>query len=262
MTSERGPGVRGTMRKPKSVAPRSKRERGTGADVAYELLRRRILSLELEPGTDLDELVLTAACGVSRTPLREALIRLAADRLVVLLPNRGYVVAPLLLSDFPQFIEALAVTQGAVHALAASRRSADDLERIRAAEEAFAEAVKRGDAQAITDANSAFHARVAEACGNEYFGESYRHLLDESIRLARTCFLPEHHRWIALDGHDALIDAIERQDPARAERLGRDHAMVFQRQVVSYLEQNEVRTIRAISESGRPAESCRKANAA
>lgn len=232
----------------KNDSARRKRERGTGADLAYELLRRRILSLELEPGTDLDELVLTEVCGVSRTPIREALIRLAADRLVVPLPNRGYVVAPLLLSDFPQFIEALAVTQGAVHALAAARRTAVDLGRIRVAHTRFADAARQGDVETMTHENSAFHLRVAEACGNEYFVESYRQLLDESVRLARTCFSYEQHKKKSVEHHEELVAAIERQDPVQAERLGRDHAIAFQRQIVAYLEETQVTAIRAMSD--------------
>ena len=232
------------------AVPHARGDRGarrTGADIAYELLRQRILALAIPPGADLDEIELAASCGVSRTPLREALIRLAADRLVMQLPNRGYVVAPLLLADFPQFIEALAITQGAVSALAAARRTDMDLERIRAEARRFAEVVTHGDAVAIVAQNSALRLKIAAAGGNEYFIASYRQLLDESVRLAHTFFAHDQQpeKWI--DDHAALIEAIARQDAPAAERLGRHQALEFQHQILAYLEGNEVSAVAALS---------------
>ncbi len=107
--------------------PSAKAPRGTGAARIYEALRRRILNLELVPGADLDEKALASAFNISRTPLREALNRLASEQLVVISPNRGASVAPLNLTDFPAFIESLALAQSAVNAFAAMRRSDQDL---------------------------------------------------------------------------------------------------------------------------------------
>ena len=234
------------------VPPQRRRSRQpalrSGADGAYELLRKRVLTLDLAPGADLDEETLAEECGVSRTPLREALIRLAADHLVVLLPNRGYAVAPLLLTDLPQFIEALAVYQGAVNALAAERRSDDDLRRIEVEERRFNSVLRQGDADAITEQNRAFHLAIGDACGNEFFIASYRRLLDESARLARTCFTYDAHKLQAADDHRAMIDAINRRDAVAAERIGREHAMAFQQRILAYLETNDVGAIRAMSD--------------
>lgn len=224
--------------------------RRTGADVAYDLLRRRILALELAPGIDLDELSLVEECGVSRTPLREALIRLATDHLVVLLPNRGYVVAPLLLTDLPQYIEALAVTQGAVNALAAARRTDSDLRRIESEARRFGDLLDQNDTDAITEQNRVFHLAIGDASRNEYFVASYRHLLDESLRLARTCFAYDKHKRRAAEDHHAMIEAIGRQDASAAERIGREHAKAFQRQILAFLEGNDVGAIRSISGQG------------
>lgn len=231
---------------------RHKNQPGTPADGSYALLRERILTLELAPGTDLDEETLAQECGVSRTPLREALIRLAADHLVVLLPNRGYAVAPLRLTDLPQFIEALAVNQGAVNALAAERRSELDLQRIEGEARRFDELLPRDGTDAVTEQNYLFHLAIGDASHNEFFAAAYRHLLDESIRLARTCFTYDAHKREAAEEHWAMVDAIRRQDAAGAERLGREHAMAFQRRILAFLEGNAVDTIRAISAHSPP----------
>ena len=111
--------------------------KGTGAQFVYERLREEILSLVLAPDENLDEARLVARFGLSRTPVREALIRLAADGLVTMLPNRGAQVAALGLMDFPRYVEALDLLQRAVTRLAALRHDAHDLARLRTAEAAF-----------------------------------------------------------------------------------------------------------------------------
>ena len=80
-----------------------RRAKGTNTAWLYERLRRAILSLSVPPGENLEEKELVLRFGISRTPVREALIRLAADGLVVLLPNRGARVAAIDLGDFDLF---------------------------------------------------------------------------------------------------------------------------------------------------------------
>ena len=85
----------------------TKRPKGSGSRWAYETIRNRILSLELAPGAGLDEQELIASLGVSRTPIREALIQLSAEGLVEMLPNRGARVAKIDLPGVREFFEAL-----------------------------------------------------------------------------------------------------------------------------------------------------------
>lgn len=235
-----------------------KRNRRTGADVAYDLLRRRILALDIPPKTDLDEVELARSCKVSRTPLREALIRLVADGLIVQAPNRGFVVSPLLLPDFPQFIEALAINQGAVCALAAVNRTDLDLKEIQGEAERFADAVERGDLVLVVAQNSTLRMRIATAGRNEYFTTSYRRLLDESVRLAHTFFIHDDRRQAWIDGYEALVKAIAHQDAEEAEQLGRHQAIAFQRQILAYLESHELNaipTLFAQSKTAKPRQS-------
>ncbi len=141
---------------------KAKARRGANTARIYHELRRRILNLDLAPGADLDEMALANAFNISRTPLREALNRLASEQLVVISPNRGASVAPLTLTDFPAFIESLALAQSAVNAFAAMRRSDQDLAAIAAAADAF-EAALEDEGVALTEANRAFRSAIAEA---------------------------------------------------------------------------------------------------
>ncbi len=219
--------------------------RGTGAAHAYDTLRREILGLELAPGQDLDEAGLVARLGLSRTPVREALIRLAADELVVLLPNRGAKVAPLDLADTPRYIEALDLAQRAVNRFAALRRTRADLDRIGAARDAFEESVPGGDAMAMTERNRDFHAAVAEAAQNRYVAGHYVRLLDQGMRLLRIPFAYDpagdgadaHIARIVAD-HRAIAEAIAARDADRADSLGHAHAALFQSRLMMFLQQN------------------------
>ena len=88
-----------------------RRVRGTGLKLAYQTLRDEILSLDLQPGQLLDETTLADRFAMSRSPIREAMIRLAGEGLVVMLPNRSTIVAPIDITSFSKYVEALDIAQ-------------------------------------------------------------------------------------------------------------------------------------------------------
>ncbi|MBV5325145.1 MAG: GntR family transcriptional regulator, partial [Rhodospirillaceae bacterium] len=88
-----------------------KRTKGPGWKQVHDTLRTEILALTLAPGQLLDETTLAERFGLSRSPVREALIRLAAEDFVVILPNRSTIVAPIELATFPAYVDALDLAQ-------------------------------------------------------------------------------------------------------------------------------------------------------
>ena len=220
--------------------------KGSTANRAYEMLRNEILNLNLAPGTDLDEASMITRLGISRTPIREAFVRLAADGLVMLSPNRGAQVAPISLAEFPRYVEALDLLQRAVLRLAAQRRTAADMERIADACAAFEKATVKGDALELTMANKAFHLAVGDASQNRYLRDQYARLLDQGMRMLRIPFAYEPvagerasiHVHKIIDEHRAMVEAIRERDATRAESLGSDHAVLFRSRFLAYLEQN------------------------
>ncbi len=205
----------------------AERGRGYGAIHVYERLRDEILSLELRPGQLVDEASLAARFDVSRSPVREALVRLAAERLVDTVPNKGTVVTPLNIAEFPAFIDALDLTQRVVMRLAARHRSDTDLVAIRGAQKEFRKRVSANDALGMISQNVTFHLAIAAAGRNRFFTESYGRLLSEGRRTLRLYYrsygdtLPEE---LCL-AHDAQVEAIAAQDENLAERLGHEHAV-------------------------------------
>ncbi|MFF0245425.1 GntR family transcriptional regulator [Streptosporangium sandarakinum] len=180
-------------------------------DRAYETLKRRIVEVELRPGERLVERDLAAELDVSRIPLREALHLLAAEGLVVIVPNRGALVSPLTPADVRNLFDVRESLEVLAARLAAGRAGADDLARLRGCLDRARDAVRRGDRRGIVTANAEFHAEIVEAAGNALLGTLMRPLDAQLRRLflltserdpARQC--TEHEElYTAIAGGDA-----------------------------------------------------------
>lgn len=212
-----------------------------GGRFVYEALRKQILTLELRPGTQLDEVSLANQFGVSRSPVRDALARLIAERLVTILPNRTTLVAPFEIEEFPNYIAALDLTQRAVTRLAALNRSDADMAKIRAANERYVTALASEGFQTMTEQNKAFHMVIARAGGNPYLTTYYERLLDEGQRLLHLHFdfvISSRNLTQPEQDHDTLMDAIERRQADAAERAAHDHTMLFRDRFLDFMKQN------------------------
>jgi len=205
-------------------------QRGAAASEIYRVLRDEILTLQLEPGKPLDETSLSRRFSVSRSPIREALSRLLAERLVEALPNRSTIVAQVDLRNFPALIQALDVQQRLATRLAAQNRMPEDLPRLREFADVFNDSVGEASALTILQSNFAFHVAVAEAGRNPYVTRQYRELLSETRRLLHihVQFLDNADRIeVMRDQHHDFVDVIEAQDVERADAIAHAHTMQF-----------------------------------
>lgn len=229
------------------------RSRGDGARSVYAALRAEILSLELEPGSLLDEARIARRFGVSRSPVREALIRLRSEGLVTTLPNKSTLVTPLNVETFPQYLDALDLLQRATTRLAAIKRSDADLERIRRAQAAFETTLEGPDTLAMIEANRDFHVAIGTAGGNRFLGEAYAKLLDEGRRILRLYFRAYGDTMPAefADEHPRIIAAIEARDADAAERLAHEHALQMGRGFLAYLDTRHTDAVAVTGTAGR-----------
>ncbi|MBO0346338.1 GntR family transcriptional regulator [Roseibium limicola] len=215
----------------------SKPRRGQGASTVLEILRSEILELKLAPGAPIDESDLSQRFGMSRTPIREALIKLANDGLVVTLPNRSTIVAPLDLLELPSFYDALTLMYRVTTRLAARHRTAENVVVIRQLQDRYAEAVAAKDVAEMIEVNRHFHSQIARAGRNKYYSDLFERLLDEGRRLLRFYYssfndeLPKAF----LDEHEQMIRAIEVGDVDAADRISKQHADQIVRQIQSYI---------------------------
>lgn len=211
--------------------------RQSGVERVYAALKREILTLALRPGEPLDEKRLSERFELSRTPVREALVRLTSEGLAVAVPHRGSIVAPIELSRAPAYFDALSLTQRAVTRLAARHHRSGGLAAAEALQASFADAVARSDVLAMIEVNRDFHVALAETGGNPYLTGFYARLLDEGRRMLRLYYasfgdrLPGRY----VEEHGALLSAVRMRDEALAERLARDHAEQVAAQVRSLL---------------------------
>ncbi|ACM30214.1 GntR family transcriptional regulator [Rhizobium rhizogenes] len=216
------------------------RVRGSGTQSVYAALRREILSMALEPGSPLDEVRLSERFKMSRTPIREALLRLVAEGLVTTLPNRNTIVATIDFASLPTYFEALTLMYRVTTRGATQRRDAGIMKTIRAHQQDFADAVLARDAYAMIEANREFHVAIAELAGNAYYTTFFARLLDEGRRILRLYYstfddrLPRQY----VDEHEEMIAAIEAGDVDRADRLAIDHAAQIVRQIQDYVARN------------------------
>lgn len=242
--------------------PRAKRgrPRGKGTQLVYDALRKEILTLVAKPGDHLDEALLEKRFGVSRTPIREALIRLQADRLVRFSANRGHFVEVINLNDVPRIFEALDLYQSAVLRLAAHRRTEEQLTALRAINEEYKRAALAGDFQGMTEKNHEFHKKIAEAAANQFVKEGYENVLNFSLRLTylmfenadRTSQEPDSYYERIFHEHDEMITLIERGDADTLDEVSKKHTRLFCSRVSQFM-QHRV-SLRSKSEVKMPEE--------
>ncbi len=220
------------------------KSKGPGWKGVYDTLRAEILTLKLAPGQALDETTLAARFKLSRSPVREALIRLAGEELVVALPNRSTIVAPIELALFPKYVEALDVTQRMVSRLAAELRSEADLEVIAQRQRAFLAALTTRDHLAMSEANKDFHMAISLAGRNPYLTGFYEKLLDQGRRMLHMHFefLERTPGSRMLTGeHDEMIAAIKARDAERADELAHMHTRQFRDSFIRFMSENYAR---------------------
>lgn len=225
--------------------PDAPRVRGAGAQTVYDRLKQSIIELRLAPGAPLDEVSLSDQFAMSRTPIREALVRLAAEGLVTTLPNRSTIVAPIDFVGLPVYFEALTLMYRVTTRTAAVRHRPEHLVAIRAHQAGFADAVRRRDALAMIATNRDFHVAIAEAGGNPHFSGLFTRLLDEGRRILRLYYssfddrLPRQY----VDEHEAMISAIEAGDAERSDSLAAAHAAQIVRQIQGYIARDDARDV-------------------
>jgi len=207
----------------------------------HEVLRDEIIGLVLPPGAPLDETTLAERFGLSRSPVREALIRLAGEGLVVTLANRSTIVAPLEIATFPKYVEALDLAQRMNARLAAQLRTAADLAAMRRRQAAVVAAAAGGDRLLMSETNKAFHMAVAQAGKNPYLIAFYERLLDQGRRMLHMHFdflERTGDGYLLTDEHDEMIAAIEARDADRADALAHAHTRQFRDGFIRFMSEN------------------------
>jgi DNA-binding GntR family transcriptional regulator len=194
----------------------------------YDDLKKQILTLELEPGTALDEVRLSERYRISRTPLREILRSLAAEGCVDIVNNRGAYVSAMSHKVLRDFFVTAPMIYSAIGRLAAQNAKPAQIAGIREIQENFRAAIDARSSAEMVYWNQCFHALMGEMADNPYLKPSYDRLLIDHARISQTFYRPRNpgmaeRMYQALGHHDAMIDAIEAGDSEAVVELIVEH---------------------------------------
>ncbi len=155
----------------------------TLSDKAYEVLVKQITRLELPPGSVLAELELVDQIGIGRTPLREALRRLAMEGLVEHRVNRGMFVSAVGYKDVQEVYEFRKIIDSAACRLAASRASMAQAAELMNLHKVLVEATENDDVDAYVDANRNYYNVLGKAAGNSFIVDTIPRIMNLHLRL-------------------------------------------------------------------------------
>lgn len=191
---------------------------------AYAVIKRRILCNALAPGHQALEAELADDLGMSRTPVREALIRLEAEGLVELKPRHGMRVLPVSPDDMREIYQILtALETTAVGLIAAQDRRADALADLREACDRMDQCLADDDLDGWADADEAFHRALATHCGNRRLADVCLTFWEQTHRARLITLRLRPKPYASAADHRALLAAIERGDANAARELHLRH---------------------------------------
>ncbi|WP_295854074.1 GntR family transcriptional regulator [uncultured Xylophilus sp.] len=206
-------------------------------DATYDALRRRILDNAWPPGHQALEQEIALELGVSRTPVREALIRLEREGLVQVIPRRGMRVLPMSATDMRELYEILTALESLAAETLANRKPSDaELAPLLQATDAMEQALARDDLDAWAAADEDFHARLVTLAGNRLLAEAVFGHWDRAHR-ARMFTLrlrpaPVH----STQEHRALVECLRAGDSAGAAAVNRAHRQRASRELLAIFE--------------------------
>jgi DNA-binding GntR family transcriptional regulator len=197
------------------------------AERVYTHVKQALLDRRYEGGTLLTEGELADAVGVSRTPVREALLKLEVEGLIKLYPKKGALVLPVSAQEIADVVETRLLVEE--HA---TRRAVPASPRLLARLEELLEEQKRqgeaGDLAAVAVTDRTFHAEIVRACGNAILSRLYDQLRDRQLRMG-VAMMHAHPDRIAknVTEHGEILEALRAGDPEAAAALVRRHVGWF-----------------------------------
>ena len=190
-------------------------------------LEQRIIEGELGIGKRLDEAELSAHYGVSRTPVREALQRLAESRLAEHLPRRGTFVRAPSLSELVEMFEVMAELECMAVRLATRRTTNADIDTLTESNEACRAAFEAGDTKRYYELNAAVHRQIYKMSGNGFLAAEAQRLHDRLRPFRRLQLRVRGRMGESMDEHDIILAAIRDGDVQQAVNTMRSHITIL-----------------------------------
>lgn len=207
--------------------------RGSAVDVVYAALREDILELRRAPGDVLDEAEIAATFTISRSPVREAIVRLTAEGLAQALKNRGAIVSRLDIEALPGYFDAQTLLFRVTARLAAQAGGAAAADRLAVIQTEHERIAASRDPYGVIRSNRRFHLEIALIGGNRWYHDWLGGVLDQGQRIMRV-YMRLHEEVVPpeqLTFHRALIEAVRARDPEAADAAARADAQIVRDEV-------------------------------
>lgn len=189
----------------------------------YQALRSAIISCRLRPGEPLQEARLVEQLGVSKTPVREGLVRLAESGLVTWTPGRGYAVSEVTSDDIREISQLRAVLEGVAAREASLRLTDRQLDELEELSSLSSRQAVVGDTSEAAELGHGIHVAIFENCGNSRLRASIERLNDEFDRMRMLAGRPVDRR--PEEEHATIVSVLRTRDPDRAESVLRAHVV-------------------------------------
>lgn len=200
------------------------------SDKAYRLIRHKIITLELPPLSAIDEYALVEELELGRTPIREALQRLAAEDLLFRAPRRGMFVTDISVTDLQKMFELRMVLESFCARLAAERVTPDQLAAMEAVIQELNQLPDNGHKELMT-IDDRFHELMYEAAHNEFLADTLRRLHAFSFRTWHLLLHRLGDVREAMEQHAGITEALKARDGPQAEALVQRHICEFHERI-------------------------------
>ncbi|MEM6464700.1 MAG: GntR family transcriptional regulator [Pseudomonadota bacterium] len=206
----------------------------------YADLKRKILTMAMTPGSNIDEAGLSRNYEISRPPFREVLRQLAGEGYVTLVENRGAKVSDMNHKTLRDFFVAAPMIYSAISQLAAKNATDLQIHELKETQKRFRAAIAAGDVEARALHNERFHAVIGTMADNVYLEPSLSRLLVDHARIGMTFYRPRSAQMAenlntAARQHDEFIDHIEAGDDQAIARLAIEHWELSRHQIEMFV---------------------------
>ncbi len=203
----------------------------TAAEKAYHILKDKILFLELEPGSVLNEAEWMEQLNIGRSPIRDALRRLQQDDLVIILPRQGTLVSSISLADFHEIFELRLELEGLAAFQAAKRAKHSHLKAFEDFLQKAEQRVLNGDNKLYLEIDGRFHRLIAEAAGNRFLSKTLNQLFNHSVRLFNLSHTRSATVHDAMPDYRAVYQCVKERDAEGARKRMRKHILDAQERI-------------------------------
>ena len=205
------------------------------ADRAYAELRDRLVTLRIQPGAPIDEDLLGAELQMGRTPVREAIKRLALENLVMVFPRRGTFASEINITDLNHISDVRMVLEGHAAARAAERMTDGQRAELQELLEELDRSEGSDDVEGLMALDARVHRFIYRCAGNPYLEETLTRYFNLSLRIWHLVIDRLPHLFARVHEHEDVLHAIAEGAPDRAKRMLSKHIATFEREIRAVL---------------------------